>query len=107
MRYGLYSSLVMRLFMGRSPACCLKSCTTASAFSVVRVSTWTGWVSKQNSVDHLLAKDIYGIFGAKSFNYLLIDLDYHNNSLTLVLRRLSLLLDLFHRRNACRIQLQQ
>ena len=69
--------------------------------------TYTGWISKQNVVDHLLAKDIYGIFAVRNSSYLLIDLDYHNNSLTLFLKRLTVLLDLFHGKHGCHFQISQ
>jgi hypothetical protein len=55
-------------------------------------------------LDHLKGQEIYGVFGAKTCSYLLIDLDLHKTSLILFLRRLGVLLDAFHGKHRCHFQ---
>ena len=55
-------------------------------------------------LDHLSGKDIYGVFGAETSSYLLIDLDLHNQPVDLFLRRLRVLLDAFHGKWRCHFQ---
>jgi len=66
--------------------------------------TYNRWLSKQDIIDHLLGKEIHGVFGAESSQYLLIDLDLHGSPLTLFLRRFAVLLDALHGRHACNVQ---
>jgi hypothetical protein len=73
------------------------------------VEVW-GWRTYQEHfsfdecLDHLNGKDIYGVFGAEKSSYLLIDLDLHNQSLDLFLKRLKVLLDAFHGKWRCHFQ---
>ena len=61
-----------------------------------------GWKSFKESfglqsvIDQTTGRDIYGVFGAESSFYLLIDLDLHKKPLDLFLRRLEVLLNRFH-----------
>jgi hypothetical protein len=58
-------------------------------------------------IDHLAGKDIYGVFGAKTSSYLMIDLDLHQKPLETFLKRFQVLLDAFHGRYRCHIQVAE
>ena len=69
-----------------------------------------GWKTFQDhfsfdqTLDHLSGKDIYGVIGAETSSYLLIDLDLHKQPLDLFLKRLRVLLDAFHGKHRCHFQ---
>lgn len=73
------------------------------------IDDW-GWrtykrkVSISNLSEHQTGKEIFGIFGAESSCFLLIDLDLHNQPLDLFLRRLELLTNHFHGKHRCHFQ---
>jgi hypothetical protein len=58
--------------------------------------TFQGYFSYDKCLDHMVGKEVYGVFGAETSSYLLIDLDLHKQPLDLFLRRLRILLDAFH-----------
>ena len=62
-------------------------------------ASWLRWLP-----DHLKGNEIHGVFGAETSSYLLIDLDLHKSSLDLFLRRLRVLLDVFHGKYGCHFQ---
>ncbi len=61
--------------------------------------------SLDRAIDHLNGKEIYGVFGAKTSSYLLIDLDLHNQPFDLFKNRLRVLLDAFHGKYRCHFQI--
>lgn len=62
------------------------------------------WFTKPKCIDHDMGREIYGVFGAESSFYLLIDLDLHKQPIQLFLRRLAVLLVAFHGKYRCHFQ---
>lgn len=62
------------------------------------------WFTKLKCLDHERGQDIYGVFGSENSFYVLIDLDLHKGSLSLFLKRLSVLLDRFWGKYGCHFQ---
>lgn len=60
--------------------------------------------ASESCLDHLSGKEIYGVFGAGTSSYLLIDLDLHNQPLDLFRRRFRALLDAFWGKRRCHFQ---
>ena len=73
------------------------------------IQKW-GWrtykekLSLSKLADHEMGRDIYGIFGAESSYFLMIDIDLHNQPLDLFETRLQLLIERFHGRHRCHFQ---
>lgn len=72
-----------------------------------------GWKMQRESLtfqrmeSHLSGQEEYGIFGGEESYHLMIDLDLHNVPYSLFLRRLEVLLDHFHGRSRCHIQVAE
>lgn len=70
-----------------------------------------GWLTYKEKltqpklINHELGRDIYGVFGGKTSYHLLIDLDLHNQPLSLFETRLRILLKRFHGKYRCHFQL--
>ncbi len=66
--------------------------------------TYPEHFSFDQCLDHLSGKEIYGVFGANTSSYLLIDLDLHNQPLDVFLKRFRALLDAFWGKWRCHFQ---
>ncbi|QGJ70855.1 Hypothetical protein PBC10988_25540 [Planctomycetales bacterium 10988] len=61
----------------------------------------------QRTESHLSGREEYGIFGGENSCHLMIDLDLHNVPYSLFLRRLNVLLDHFHGKYRCHVQVAE
>ncbi|WP_166831594.1 hypothetical protein [Thalassoroseus pseudoceratinae] len=61
----------------------------------------------QRAESHLSGREEYGIFGGENSCHLMIDLDLHNVPYLLFLRRLEVLLDHFHGKHRCHVQVAE
>lgn len=65
------------------------------------------YMTLQRTESHLSGSEEYGIFGGENSFHSMIDLDLHNVPYTLFIRRLEVLLDHFHGKSVCHIQVAE
>ncbi len=69
-----------------------------------------GWLTYKEKltlpklINHELGREIYGVFGGRDSYHLLIDVDLHNQPLSLFETRLRILVDRFHGQHRCHFQ---
>ncbi len=66
--------------------------------------TYSDWLTKPKCIDHESGRDIYGVHGGKNSYYLMIDLDLHDGSMDLFLKRFQVLLEALQGKHGCHFQ---